>query len=120
MSETPLSASLPAWRLLLLGYGHVARAFLPLQRNALEVGYIVKKYAARAKLINVSPRNLRHRFGYRMAESVPLHWLAQIMGHDSMSPPLCWSDRVRAFLKRAHTHSSVMSIALGYPDLCPC
>ena len=26
----------------------------------------------------------RHRFGYRMAEPVPLHRLAQIMGHDSL------------------------------------
>ncbi len=30
MSETSLPASFPAWRLLLLGYGHVAQAFLPL------------------------------------------------------------------------------------------
>jgi integrase/recombinase XerD len=44
------------------------------------LGYIVKKYADRAKLVDVSPHDLRHRFGYRMAESVPLHRLAQIMG----------------------------------------
>jgi integrase/recombinase XerD len=48
------------------------------------LGYIVKKYAAGAKLPDVSPHDLRHRFGYRMAESVPLHRLAQIMGHDSL------------------------------------
>ncbi len=48
------------------------------------LGYIVKKYADRAKLVDVSPHDLRHRFGYRMAESVPLHRLAQIMGHDSL------------------------------------
>ena len=48
------------------------------------LGYIVKKYAAVAKLADVSPHDLRHRFGYRMAESVPLHRLAQIMGHDSL------------------------------------
>jgi integrase/recombinase XerD len=48
------------------------------------LGYIVKKYADRAKLADVSPHDLRHRFGYRMAESVPLHRLAQIMGHDSL------------------------------------
>src|SRR5579885_1441668 len=47
-------------------------------------GYIVKKYAERAKLVDVSPHDLRHRFGYRMAESVPLHRLAQIIGHDSL------------------------------------
>lgn len=48
------------------------------------LSYIVKKYARLAKLIDVSPHDLRHRFGYRMAESVPLHRLAQIMGHDSL------------------------------------
>jgi len=48
------------------------------------LGYIVKKYAHIAKLLDVSPHDLRHRFGYRMAESVPLHRLAQIMGHDSL------------------------------------
>ncbi len=29
-----------------------------------------------AKLLDVSPHDLRYRFGYRMAESVPLHRLA--------------------------------------------
>ena len=48
------------------------------------LGYIVKKYACVAKLPDVSPHDLRHRFGYRMAELVPLHRLAQIMGHDSL------------------------------------
>ena len=48
------------------------------------LGYLVKKYAQAAKLPDVSPHDLRHRFGYRMAESVPLHRLAQIMGHDSL------------------------------------
>jgi integrase/recombinase XerD len=46
-------------------------------------GYIVKTYACVAKLADVSPYDLRHRFGYRMAESVPLHRLAHIRGHDS-------------------------------------
>ena len=43
--------------------------------------YLIKKYAARANLQDV---DLRHRFGYRLAASVPLHRLAQIMGHDSL------------------------------------
>jgi len=47
-------------------------------------GYSRKKYAPVAKLDDVSPHDWRHRFGYRMAESVPLHRLAQIMGHDSL------------------------------------
>jgi hypothetical protein len=52
--------------------------------HAIQVGYSVKKYAERAKLVDVSPHDLRHRFRCRMAESVALHRLAQIMGHDSL------------------------------------
>lgn len=46
------------------------------------LGHVVKKYAMLAHVQDVSPHDLRHRFGYRMAETVPLHRLAQIMGHD--------------------------------------
>lgn len=45
--------------------------------------HLIRKYAHLAKL-DVSPHDLRHRFGYVMAEQVPLHRLAQIMGHDSL------------------------------------
>lgn len=34
--------------------------------------------------------DLRHRFGYRMAEVVPLHRLAQIMGHDSLDTTMLY------------------------------
>jgi integrase/recombinase XerD len=54
------------------------------------LGYIVQKYATAASLINVSPHDLRHRFGYRMAKSVPLHRLAQIMGHDSLDTTMLY------------------------------
>ncbi len=54
----------------------------PLGERAL--GYLVARYAALAKVAHVSPHDLRHRFGYRMARTVPLHRLAQIMGHDSL------------------------------------
>jgi integrase/recombinase XerD len=54
------------------------------------LGHLVKKYAQRANLRDVSPHALRHRFGYRMAESVPLHRLAQIMGHDSLDTTLLY------------------------------
>jgi len=47
------------------------------------LGHLITKYARQGHLVDVSPHDLRHRFGYRMAESVPLHRLAQIMGHDS-------------------------------------
>ena len=65
------------------------------------LGYIVKKYAERAKLANVSPHDLRHRFGYCMAESVPLHRLAQIMGHDSLDTTRLYIQGTKHDLQRA-------------------
>lgn len=53
------------------------------------IGFIVKKYANRAE-IDIHPHDLRHRFGYRMAKSTPLHRLAQIMGHDSLDTTMIY------------------------------
>lgn len=47
------------------------------------LGYLVARYAHLAKVADVSPHDLRHRFGYRIAEAVPVHRLGQLMGHDS-------------------------------------
>lgn len=65
------------------------------------LGYIVKKYAISAKLIHVSPHGLRHRFGYRMAETVPLHRLAQIMGHDSLDTTRLYIQGTKQDLQQA-------------------
>ncbi len=65
------------------------------------LGYIVKKYAGVAKLPDVSPHDLRHRFGYRMAESVPLHRLAQIMGHDSLDTTKLYIQGTKHDLQQA-------------------
>jgi len=65
------------------------------------LGYIVKKYAQGAKLPDVSPHDLRHRFGYRMAESVPLHRLAQIMGHDSLDTTKLYIQGTKHDLQQA-------------------
>jgi integrase/recombinase XerC len=65
------------------------------------LGYIVKKYADRAKLVDISPHDLRHRFGYRMAESVPLHRLAQIMGHDSLDTTRLYIQGTKQDLQQA-------------------
>ena len=54
------------------------------------LGYLVGKYARIARVEDVSPHDLRHRFGYRMAETVPLHRLAQIMGHDSLDKTMVY------------------------------
>jgi integrase/recombinase XerC len=54
------------------------------------LGHLITKYARVAHLVDVSPHDLRHRFGYRMAEVVPLHRLAQIMGHDSLDTTMLY------------------------------
>jgi integrase/recombinase XerC len=76
-----------------------SKTMVALSERAL--GYIVKKYAESAKLADVSPHDLRHRFGYRMAESVPLHRLAQIMGHDSLDTTKLYIQGTRHDLQRA-------------------
>ncbi len=64
------------------------------------IGYIVRRYATHARLVDVSPHDLRHRFGYRMAESVPLHRLAQIMGHDSLDTTMAYVRATASDLQR--------------------
>jgi len=64
------------------------------------VGYIVQRYVTPARLVDVSPHDLRHRFGYRMAESVPLHRLAQIMGHDSLDTTMIYVRATAGDLQR--------------------
>lgn len=54
------------------------------------IGYLIAKYVKKANISNLHPHDLRHRFGYRMAESVPLHRLAQIMGHDSLDTTMIY------------------------------
>ncbi|HZU65924.1 MAG TPA: tyrosine-type recombinase/integrase [Ktedonobacteraceae bacterium] len=69
--------------------------------SARALGYIVKKYAQAARLPGVSPYDLRHRFGYRMAESVPLHRLAQIMRHDSLDTTKLYIQGTKHDLQQA-------------------
>ena len=64
------------------------------------LGHLVKKYAIAARLTDISPHDLRHRFGYRMAESVPLHRLAQIMGHDSLDTTMIYVRGTRSDLQK--------------------
>ncbi len=54
------------------------------------LGHQIAKYAKLGQVLDVSPHDLRHRFGYRMAEVVPLHRLAQIMGHDSLDTTMLY------------------------------
>jgi integrase/recombinase XerC len=64
------------------------------------LGHLIKRYATRAGLADVSPHDLRHRFGYRMAEAVPLHRLAQIMGHDSLNTTMTYVRGTKADLQK--------------------
>lgn len=63
--------------------------------------YIISKYAAQARVTDISPHDLRHRFGYRMARSVPLHRLAQLMGHDSLDTTLRYVRGTQQDLQQA-------------------
>ncbi len=71
----------------------------PITDRAL--GYVVAKYAALAKIEDVSSHDLRHRFGYEMTKKVPLHRLAQIMGHDSLDTTMVYVRGTRGDLQRA-------------------
>lgn len=65
------------------------------------VGFVIKKYAQKAGLPDLRPHDLRHRFGYRMAETVPLHRLAQIMGHDSLDTTMIYIQGTEHDLQQA-------------------
>ncbi len=71
----------------------------PLTERGL--GYLVAKYAQLAKIADLSPHDLRHRFGYRMAQTVPLHRLAQIMGHDSLDTTMIYVQGTKQDLQQA-------------------
>ena len=65
------------------------------------VGFIIKKYAVRAGLPDLRPHELRHRFGYRMAQTTALHRLAQIMGHDSLDTTMIYTQPTQHDLQAA-------------------
>ncbi len=69
--------------------------------SAQQLGEIVARYARLAKVEGVSPHDLRHRFGYRMAEGVPLHRLAQLMGHESLDTTMLYIRGTKADLQAA-------------------
>jgi integrase/recombinase XerD len=54
-----------------------------------------------ARVRDLSPHDLRHRFGYPMAQTVPLHRLAQLMGHDSLDTTLRYVRGTQQDLQQA-------------------
>ncbi len=69
--------------------------------SAQQLGEIVARYARLARVEDLSPHDLRHRFGYRMAEGVPLHRLAQLMGHESLDTTMLYVRGTKADLQAA-------------------
>lgn len=65
------------------------------------LGFLIAKYAKQAGISQLRAHDLRHRFGYRMAERVPLHRLAQIMGHNSLDTTLIYVQGTSQDLQRA-------------------
>lgn len=65
------------------------------------VHFIISKYAGRAGVSRLRSHDLRHRFGYRMAERVPLHRLAQIMGHNSLDTTMLYVQGTPQDLQQA-------------------
>lgn len=61
--------------------------------------HLIQKYMRLAGLKGLSAHDLRHRFGYVMAERTPLHRLAQIMGHDSLDTTMIYVQATRADLQ---------------------
>jgi integrase/recombinase XerD len=108
--EIPLNATA---RAALLAYdstlqkpSHDTTPLFPSEKRRTQLterglGYLIKKYATKANLHNVSPHDLRHRFGYRMALSVPLHRLAQLMGHDSLNTTMRYVQGTSSDLQQA-------------------
>lgn len=76
-----------------------SRGMRPITDRAL--GYVVSKYAGLAKVEDVSPHDLRHRFVYEMAKRVPLYRLAQIMGHESLDTTMVYVRGTRGDLQGA-------------------
>jgi len=79
-----------AWRAIWLAPKSFASRRTQEALTPRALGYLINKYALMAGIEGISPHDLRHRFGYRMAETVPLHRLAQIMGHDSLNTTMVY------------------------------
>ena len=98
---------LVAYQLWLLNCGKDLKGYVFVsQRTGLNLTprglrFMLDKYARRAGVAHLGPHDLRHRFGYRMAEKVPLHRLAQIMGHDSLDTTLTYIRATQRDLQQA-------------------
>jgi len=81
MSETSLSALLPPFRLLMLGYGHVAQAFLPLLASRSEwlgrelgIRPVITGIGSRSRGLYIYPNGISADLLAR--EQDPLRWFS--------------------------------------------
>lgn len=93
--QVPLNATARATLKKYLAAGQPGRYLFPSQRTGDRftergVRYIIQKYMKAANIQGLSAHDLRHRFGYVMAKKVPLHRLAQIMGHNSLNTTMIY------------------------------
>lgn len=58
--------------------------------------HLIKKVMTVAGLEGLSSHDLRHRFGYAMAERVPLHRLAEMMGHTNPDRTMIYVKELNA------------------------
>lgn len=56
--------------------------------------HLIQKYMKAAHLQGLQAHHLRHRFGYVMAATTPVHLLAQIMGHDRQSTTMIYINAI--------------------------
>ncbi len=71
------------------------------KNNTLHVPYRWrKKRLSVLRAMETALHDLQHRFGYRMAALVPLHRLAQIMGHDSLDTTMIYVQGTKQDLQQ--------------------
>lgn len=93
--QVPLNATARATLKKYLAAGQAGRYLFPSQKTGDRLSergarYMIQKYMKAANIQDLSAHDLRHRFGYVMAKKVPLHRLAQIMGHNSLNTTMIY------------------------------
>ncbi|NUU78397.1 tyrosine-type recombinase/integrase [Paenibacillus xylanilyticus] len=68
--------------------------------------HLIKKVMTAAGLEGLSSHDLRHRFGYAMAERTPLHRLAEIMGHTNPDTTMIYVKGLNIHLSEQEKDSS--------------
>jgi integrase/recombinase XerD len=103
--EVPLNSTIRSALEKYIAAGTVSTGYLfPSQKTGQRlqeraIRHILQKYMRLANLEGFSAHDLRHRFGYMMAERTPLHRLAQIMGHDSLNTTMIYVQATQADLQ---------------------